>query len=83
MLSIGIWPILMGMTQFVQFKLNPAPADPVQARDWLEAHELGHPMGSANCPMKTSTGWAARRGEWTGQLMIEVGSGAERSWIQP
>ncbi len=32
MLSIGIWPILMGITQFVQTKLNPAPADPVQAR---------------------------------------------------
>ncbi|HEY2835415.1 MAG TPA: membrane protein insertase YidC [Rhizomicrobium sp.] len=31
-LSIGIWPILMGFTQFVQTKLNPAPADPVQAR---------------------------------------------------
>ena len=24
-LSIGIWPILMGFTQFVQTKLNPAP----------------------------------------------------------
>jgi YidC/Oxa1 family membrane protein insertase len=32
MLSIGAWPIFMGMTQFVQTKLNPAPADPVQAR---------------------------------------------------
>ena len=31
-LSIGIWPILMGMTQFVQTKLNPAPSDPVQAK---------------------------------------------------
>jgi len=31
-LSIGIWPILMGITQWVQTKLNPAPADPVQAR---------------------------------------------------
>ncbi|HXS07189.1 MAG TPA: membrane protein insertase YidC [Rhizomicrobium sp.] len=31
-LSIGVWPILMGATQFVQTKLNPAPADPVQAR---------------------------------------------------
>ncbi|MEI9886336.1 MAG: membrane protein insertase YidC [Rhizomicrobium sp.] len=31
-LSIGIWPILMGMTQWVQTKLNPAPADPIQAR---------------------------------------------------
>ena len=34
-LSIGIWPILMGMTQFVQTKLNPAPADPVQAKMFL------------------------------------------------
>ena len=32
MLSIGVWPILMGMTQWVQTKLNPAPSDPVQAR---------------------------------------------------
>jgi YidC/Oxa1 family membrane protein insertase len=31
-LSIGAWPIMMGMTQFVQTKLNPPPPDPVQAR---------------------------------------------------
>ena len=31
-LSIGIWPTLYGMTQFVQPKMNPAPADPMQAR---------------------------------------------------
>ncbi|MBV9064108.1 MAG: membrane protein insertase YidC, partial [Alphaproteobacteria bacterium] len=31
-LSIGIWPILMGATQWLQTKMNPAPADPVQAR---------------------------------------------------
>jgi YidC/Oxa1 family membrane protein insertase len=31
-LSIGIWPILYGITQWVQTKLNPAPADPVQAK---------------------------------------------------
>ena len=31
-LSIGIWPILMGCTQWVQTKLNPTPADPMQAR---------------------------------------------------
>ena len=29
---IGIWPILMGITQWLQTKLNPAPADPVQAQ---------------------------------------------------
>jgi len=31
-LSIGIWPVLMGITQWLQTKLNPAPADPVQAK---------------------------------------------------
>jgi YidC/Oxa1 family membrane protein insertase len=31
-LSIGIWPILLGVTQWVQTKMNPAPADPVQAQ---------------------------------------------------
>jgi YidC/Oxa1 family membrane protein insertase len=31
-LSIGIWPVLMGITQWFQTKLNPAPADPVQAK---------------------------------------------------
>lgn len=31
-LMIGIWPIIMGITMFVQMKLNPAPADPVQAQ---------------------------------------------------
>ena len=31
-LSIGVWPILYGISQFVQVKLNPPPPDPVQAR---------------------------------------------------
>jgi YidC/Oxa1 family membrane protein insertase len=31
-LSIGVWPILMGITQWIQTKLNPTPADPMQAR---------------------------------------------------
>jgi YidC/Oxa1 family membrane protein insertase len=32
MASLGVWPILMGITQFVQTKLNPPPPDPMQAR---------------------------------------------------
>ncbi|HEY2069270.1 MAG TPA: membrane protein insertase YidC [Rhizomicrobium sp.] len=32
MISVGIWPILMGGTQWLQSRLNPAPTDPVQAR---------------------------------------------------
>ncbi|SOH94236.1 YidC/Oxa1 family membrane protein insertase [Monaibacterium marinum] len=30
-LSIGVWPILMGITMWLQQKLNPAPADKTQA----------------------------------------------------
>jgi len=35
--NIGIWPILMGATMWFQQKLNPPPADPVQAKifAWL------------------------------------------------
>jgi YidC/Oxa1 family membrane protein insertase len=32
LLQVGIWPVLMGITQWVQTKMNPAPADPVQAK---------------------------------------------------
>ncbi|HEX4079142.1 MAG TPA: membrane protein insertase YidC [Rhizomicrobium sp.] len=31
-LHIGIWPVIMGVTQWLQTKMNPQPADPVQAR---------------------------------------------------
>jgi YidC/Oxa1 family membrane protein insertase len=29
-LLIGVWPLIMGFTMFVQMKLNPAPTDPTQ-----------------------------------------------------
>jgi len=31
LLHLGIWPIIMGITMWVQMKLNPPPADPTQA----------------------------------------------------
>jgi YidC/Oxa1 family membrane protein insertase len=31
-ISIGVWPILMGLTMFFQMRLNPQPPDPVQAK---------------------------------------------------
>ena len=31
-LNVGIWPILMGISMYVQFKLNPAPVDKMQAK---------------------------------------------------
>ena len=27
---IGIWPLIMGVSMFVQMKMNPEPTDPVQ-----------------------------------------------------
>ncbi len=30
-LAIGVWPVIMGITMFVQMKLNPTPPDPTQA----------------------------------------------------
>jgi YidC/Oxa1 family membrane protein insertase len=32
LLMIGIWPLIMGATMLLQQKLNPQPADPVQAK---------------------------------------------------
>jgi YidC/Oxa1 family membrane protein insertase len=34
-ISIGVWPIVMGLTMWMQQKLNPAPPDPVQARIFM------------------------------------------------
>jgi YidC/Oxa1 family membrane protein insertase len=31
-LMLGAWPLIMGVTMWVQMKLNPAPPDPVQAK---------------------------------------------------
>jgi YidC/Oxa1 family membrane protein insertase len=31
-LHMGVWPLIMGVTMFLQQKLNPPPPDPVQAR---------------------------------------------------
>jgi YidC/Oxa1 family membrane protein insertase len=36
-LVLGIWPLIMGVTMFVQMKMNPAPPDPTQKMifDWM------------------------------------------------
>ena len=34
-LMIGVWPLLMGFSMFIQQKLNPQPADPIQAKIFL------------------------------------------------
>jgi YidC/Oxa1 family membrane protein insertase len=37
MLMIGIWPLIMGVTMWLQMRLNPTPPDPVQASlfNWM------------------------------------------------
>lgn len=32
---IGVWPLLMGISMYMQQKLNPQPADPVQAKVFM------------------------------------------------
>ena len=32
---IGVWPVLMGITMYLQQKLNPAPPDPIQAKIFM------------------------------------------------
>ncbi len=36
-LLIGVWPLLMGITMWVQMRLNPTPPDPIQASlfNWM------------------------------------------------
>jgi YidC/Oxa1 family membrane protein insertase len=32
---MGAWPLIMGLTMFLQQKLNPAPPDPIQAKIFM------------------------------------------------
>jgi YidC/Oxa1 family membrane protein insertase len=32
LLNIGIWPLIMGVTMWLQHRLNPSPPDPIQAK---------------------------------------------------
>ena len=34
-LTIGIWPLLMGLTMYLQQKINPPPPDPIQAKVFM------------------------------------------------
>ncbi|MEJ2121193.1 MAG: membrane protein insertase YidC [Alphaproteobacteria bacterium] len=34
-ISIGVWPLLMGISMWLQQRLNPAPPDPMQARIFM------------------------------------------------
>ena len=45
-LLLGAWPLIMGVTMFVQMRLNPLPPDPTQAMIFhLDADLLHLPLG--------------------------------------
>ncbi|MEQ8602751.1 MAG: membrane protein insertase YidC [Marivibrio sp.] len=33
--NIGLWPLIMGLSMYLQQKLNPAPSDPIQAKVFM------------------------------------------------
>jgi YidC/Oxa1 family membrane protein insertase len=37
LLHLGVWPLIMGVTMWVQMRLNPPPPDPTQAMifNWM------------------------------------------------
>jgi YidC/Oxa1 family membrane protein insertase len=35
LLSIGVWPLVMGVTMYLQQKMNPPPPDPMQAKIFM------------------------------------------------
>ena len=34
-LALGVWPLIMGLTMFLQMRMNPAPQDPIQEKMFL------------------------------------------------
>ena len=34
-ISIGVWPLVMGVSMFLQMRLNPTPPDPIQAKIFM------------------------------------------------
>ncbi len=63
-LHLGIWPILMGITMWAQFKLNPPPPDPIQAK-LIQFMPLVFTFVLANFPAGLVIYWA-----WNNVLSI-------------
>ena len=63
-LMIGVWPLIMGISMFLQMRLNPAPADKIQAQvfNWMP---LFFTFLLANFPAGLVIYWA-----WNNSLSI-------------
>ncbi|MBI1776814.1 MAG: membrane protein insertase YidC [Proteobacteria bacterium] len=64
MLMIGAWPLLMGVTMLLQQRLNPQPADPIQAKMFM-ALPIVFTVMLANFPSGLVIYWA-----WNNLLSI-------------
>lgn len=58
LLMVGLWPILMGATMFIQQKLNPPPADPIQEKMFLYVMPLVFTAMLAQFPAGLVIYWA-------------------------
>lgn len=63
-LMIGAWPMIMGLTMFIQQKLNPAPADPMQAKIFM-IFPIMVPLFLSNFPVGLVIYWS-----WSNFLTI-------------
>ena len=64
-LMLGIWPMIMGATMFIQQKMNPPPADPVQEKMFLYVMPLVFTWMLAQFPAGLVIYWA-----WNNVLSI-------------
>jgi len=63
-LHLGVWPLIMGCTMFLQQRLNPPPPDPVQARVF-QLMPIGFTLMLANFPAGLVIYWS-----WNNLLSI-------------
>jgi YidC/Oxa1 family membrane protein insertase len=63
-LHLGVWPLIMGCTMYLQQRLNPPPPDPVQARVF-QLMPIGFTLMLANFPAGLVIYWS-----WNNLLSI-------------
>lgn len=81
LLMLGIWPMIMGATMFIQQKMNPPPADPVQEKMFLYVMPLVFTWMLAQFPAGLVIYWAWNNVLSIGQqyLIMRQNSGANPS----
>jgi YidC/Oxa1 family membrane protein insertase len=55
-LHLGVWPLIMGITMFLQMRMNPTPPDPTQAMIFTGCRWSSPSCWQASRPASSSTG---------------------------